>query len=334
VGRVAVSSNGLREGYLAAVRTLTAWQAGRIGIIIGAIVGAAGLVACSSSDVATSSASSPRATATATAGRTAAPTSSLTPTVGASGRRLDHVVVVVLENKASAQIDGSPAAPYLNSLMAGSAVLTQSRAVAHPSEPNYLALFSGSTHHITDDRCPLALGNQPNLGRQLIDAGLTFTGYSEGLPAVGFAGCSSGRYAAKHNPWNDFSNLPAAANQPASAFPSDFTRLPTVAFLIPDLCNDMHDCSVGTGDSWMRSHLDSYARWARDNNSLLMVTFDEDDNASDNHILTFVSGAAVRPGRYGQPIDHYGVLATIEDFYGLKRIASAATATPITGIWP
>jgi hypothetical protein len=305
----------------------------RIGIVLGVVAGAVGLVACGSVDVAPSSAPSPRVTATGTAGRMAASTSSPTASVGASGRRFDHIVVVVLENKASAQIDGSSAAPYLNSLMANSAVFTQSRAVAHPSEPNYLALFSGSTHNVTDDRCPLALGDQPNLGRQLIDAGLSFTGYSEGLPSVGFTGCSSGRYAAKHNPWLAFSNLPAAVNQPASAFPADFTKLPTVAFLVPDLCNDMHDCSVGIGDSWMRSHLDGYAHWARENNSLLFVTFDEDDNASDNRILTFVSGAAVRPGRYGQPINHYGVLATIEDLHGLNRLASAATATPITEIW-
>jgi acid phosphatase len=242
-------------------------------------------------------------------------------------------MVVVLENKASAQIDGNPDAPYLNSLLASSAVLTEARAVAHPSQPNYIALFSGSTQDVTSDQCPLALGDRPNLGRQLLDAGLSFTGYSEGLPEPGFTGCSSGRYAAKHNPWVDFSNLPDTVNQPASALPSDYSTLPTVSFLIPDLCHDMHDCPIATGDSWMRDHVDSYARWARDNDSLLVVTFDEDDNASDNRILTFVSGAEVRPGRYGQPVNHYGVLATIEDLYGLPRLGSAATATTVGEIW-
>jgi hypothetical protein len=305
----------------------------RIGTVLAALVGAGSLVACGSTGAVSSTVPGPGATASTVAGVVAAPTSPRTATVGPPGHRPDHIVVVILENKASAQIDGSPSAPYLNSLMTNSAVLTQSRAVAHPSEPNYLALFSGSTHNVTDDRCPLALGAQPNLGRQLMDAGLSFAGYSEGLPSVGFTGCSNGRYAAKHNPWIDFTNLPSSVNQPASAFPSDYTKLPTVAFLIPDLCNDMHDCSVGTGDSWMRDHIDSYARWARANNSRLVVTFDEDDNASDNRILTFVSGAAVQAGRYGQPVDHYGLLATIEDLYGLNRLGSAATATPIAGIW-
>ncbi|HEX6869668.1 MAG TPA: alkaline phosphatase family protein [Micromonosporaceae bacterium] len=245
----------------------------------------------------------------------------------------DHIVVVILENKAPAQIDANPAAPYLNALMRTAAVLTGSRAVTHPSQPNYLALFSGSTQDVDDDHCLGSLGNRPNLGRQLLDTGRTFVGYSEGLPAVGFTGCSSGRYAAKHNPWKNFANLPSATNQPATAFPSDFSRLPTVAFVVPDLCHDMHDCSVATGDAWLREHLDAYARWAAAHNSLLVVTFDEDDKSAGNHILTFLVGAPVWPGRYGQPVDHYGLLATMEDLYGLGRLGRAASATALTGIW-
>ncbi len=217
--------------------------------------------------------------------------------------------------------------------MAESAVLTQYHAITHPSQPNYLALFSGSTQNITDNTCPLNLGDRPNLGRQLIDAGLSFTGYSEGLPAAGYTGCSAGRYAAKHNPWVHFGNLPPTVNQPASAFPTDFSTLPTVAFLVPDLCGDMHDCSVRIGDSWLRDHVDAYVHWAREHNSLLVVTFDEDDTASGNRVLTFVTGAGVQPGRYGQPVDHYGLLSTLEDLYGLGRLGMAAAAQPITGIW-
>jgi phosphatidylinositol-3-phosphatase len=248
--------------------------------------------------------------------------------------RPDHIVVVVFENKAANQIDGSRAAPYFNSLMASSAVLTEYRAIAHPSQPNYLALFSGSTQNITDNTCPLNLGDRPNLGRQLIDAGLSFTGYSEGLPSAGYTGCSAGRYAAKHNPWVHFGNLPPTVNQPASAFPADFSTLPTVAFLIPDLCSDMHDCSISTGDSWLRNHLDLYVQWARAHNSLLVVTFDEDDQSAGNRVLTFIVGAGVRPGRYAQPVDHYGLLSTLEDTYDLARLGMAATSPPITGIWP
>jgi phosphatidylinositol-3-phosphatase len=296
----------------------------RFGVLLCAVVTLVAGSACSAAPPA------PATTPSATES-TGQPSASASPP--GARTRPDHIVVVVFENKSAAQIDGNASAPYFNSLMADSAVLTKSRAIAHPSQPNYLALFSGSTQNITDDSCPLNLGDRPNLGRQLIDAGFSFTGYSEGLPAVGYTGCSSGRYAAKHSPWVHFGNLPPTVNQPGTAFPADFSTLPTVAFLIPDLCNDMHDCSISIGDSWLRHNLDPYVRWARDHNSLLVVTFDEDDSSADNRILTFVSGAGVRPGRYAQPVDHYGLLSTMEDVLGLARLGMAATAPPITDIW-
>jgi phosphatidylinositol-3-phosphatase len=242
------------------------------------------------------------------------------------------VLVVVFENKAATQITAAQA-PYLTKLMAGSAAFPNSHAVAHPSQPNYLALFSGSTQGVTDDHCPVTFHARANLGRQLIDAGLSFAGYSEGMPRPGFTGCTWDGYAAKHNPWVHFDNVPAQANQPGSAFPSDFAHLPSVAFLVPDLCNDMHDCSVSTGDAWARTHLDAYVRWAVQHNSVLVVTFDEDDSKSGNQIFTLVTGAGVRPGRYSQAITHYTVLATIEDLYGLPRLGSAAGIKPVSGIW-
>ena len=238
------------------------------------------------------------------------------------------MLIAVFENKAYDQVIGNAQAPYLNSIPA--AVLTDSHAVTHPSEPNYLALFSGSTHGINDDRCPVRLGAAPNLGRQLLDAGLTFTGYSEDLPQPGFTGCSNGRYAAKHNPWADFSNLPASVNQPATALPADFSRLAALSFLIPNLCNDMHDCSVATGDTWARAHLDPYLRWAQQHNSLLIITFDEDDNGPGNHIPTLIAGATVHPGHYAEPVTHYRVLSTVEHLFDLPRLNNAA---PITDIW-
>lgn len=169
--------------------------------------------------------------------------------------RPDHVVVVVMENHSSANVTGNPQAPYINALAGRGALLTQSFAVAHPSEPNYLALFTGSTHGVTSDACPLTLTGT-NLAAELAQAGATFTGYSEGLPTAGDRVCSSGRYARKHAPWVNFASLPTTVNQPFTAFPTDFTTLPTVAFVIPDLEHDMHDGSVSTGDTWLAEHLD------------------------------------------------------------------------------
>jgi phosphatidylinositol-3-phosphatase len=243
-----------------------------------------------------------------------------------------HVVVVVFENKAYRQVIGDPAAPYLNALSGRAARFTNAHAETHPSQPNYIALFSGSTQGISSDRCLTPWPQRPNLGSQLIAAGDTFTGYAEDLPTAGYRGCVAGRYAAKHNPWVDFGNVPAAANQPYTRWPADLDRLPTVAFVIPNLCNDMHDCGVATGDAWARAHLDPYLRWADRHASRLVVTFDENDGSPGNQIATLIAGAGVRPAVHTEPIDHYTLLRTIEDWYGLPPIGNAATASPISDL--
>jgi phosphatidylinositol-3-phosphatase len=244
-----------------------------------------------------------------------------------------HIVLVVLENHSYGDIIGNPAAPFINGLAREGALFTRSLAVTHPSEPNYLALFSGSTHGITDDSCPHTF-RSPNLAADLAAARRSFTGYAESLPARGSAVCASGEYARKHVPWADFANVPAASSQPLTNFPgSNFAALPTVAWVIPNLCHDMHDCSVPTGDSWLRQHLGGYARWAQTQHSLLIVTWDEDDSSAANHIPTIFVGQPVRAGTYGQRITHYNVLATIEAAYQLRRDGSAAAAAPITGVW-
>jgi acid phosphatase len=253
--------------------------------------------------------------------------------VAAAVPRPDHVVIVIFENKPVSSIIGSSNAPYINSLANQGATMTQSFALTHPSQPNYIQLFSGSAQGVTSDACPKNFTGRANLGRQLINAGLSFKGYSEGMPSDGYTGCTSGRYARKHNPWVDFDNVPAASNLRFSRFPTDFTTLPTASIVVPDLCNDMHDCSVSTGDTWLRNHLDAYAQWAKTHNSLLIVTFDEDDHSASNHIATVFFGQHVKPGKYSERITHYTVLRTIEDAYALAPINNAATATPITDIW-
>ncbi len=244
-----------------------------------------------------------------------------------------HIVVVVMENHSYGDIISNPAAPFINRLAAQGALFTRSYAVTHPSEPNYLALFSGSTQGVTDDSCPHSF-TAPNLAADLAAAGRSFTGYAEGLPGAGATTCGSGGYARKHAPWVNFANVPAAASQPFSRFPrADLSALPTVSWVIPDLCHDMHDCGVSTGDAWLRDHLGGYADWARTHRSLLIVTWDEDDGSAANHIATIFVGEFVKPGRYGQRITHDNVLATIEQACHLPRDGDAAAAAPVTGMW-
>ena len=246
-----------------------------------------------------------------------------------------HIVVVVEENKPDSAVIGSKSAPYLNALAAGGANMAQSFAETHPSEPNYLALFSGNTFGLTSDTCPVNAGATPNLASELAAAGYTFGGFAEDLPAVGSAACSAGKYARKHVPWANFTNVPAATSVPFSAFNNrtDYGSLPTVSFVIPNLDNDMHDGTVAQADTWLYNNLSHYANWAVANNSLLIITFDEDDGGSKNQIPTIIYGAHVRPGSYSEPISHYNVLSTIEQMYGLPKSGLAANAPAIEDIW-
>jgi titin len=119
----------------------------------------------------------------------------------------------------------------------------------------------------------------------------------------------------------------------AGYFPSDFTQLPTVSIVVPNLYDDMHSGTIQQGDTWLQNNLGAYAQWAMTHNSLLIVTFDEDNDTSNNHIPTLFVGQVVQPGAYSEQINHFNVLRTIEDMYGLPYAGASATATPITDIW-
>jgi len=161
------------------------------------------------------------------------------------------------------------------------------------------------------------------------------------MPSAGYTGCGSYLslgYVRTHNPWVDFTNVPAARNLTFASFPASYSRLPTVSFVIPNLCNDMHYCARDTGDAWIQRHLGSYASWARSHNSLLIVTWDEDGSTlglggDNNRVPTIFYGAHVRPGTYTEHTSHYGVLRTVEDMYGLPHAGASASASPITDVW-
>lgn len=266
-----------------------------------------------------------------------------TATVAAPVPRFDHVVVVIMENHSAAEIYGSTYAPYINgTLIAGGAKFGSSFGVTHPSQPNYIAMFSGSTQGVIDDSCPHSFSTG-NLGQQLIDAGFSFTQFSEGLPATGDTSCTYGLYARKHNASADFPALPASTNQPFANFASAVANatLPTVSFVAPDLCNDMHgagSCSganlIALGDQWLANNLPQYLVSPAACNGLLIVTWDEDDSSGVNQIPTIFFGAHVKAGYVsGTLINHYALLRTLEDMYGLAPLGAAALATPIMDVW-
>ena len=148
---------------------------------------------------------------------------------------------------------------------------------------------------MTNDSCPHSFAVD-NEGSELIAAGRTFVGYSEGLPAEGSLVCTYGKYARKHSPWTNFTNLPATTNEPYTAFPKKLNKLPTVSWVIPNLNDDMHDGTIAQGDTWLKNNLSDYVTWANTHNSLLIVTWDEDDGSQDNQISTIFVGPMVKTG--------------------------------------
>jgi len=252
--------------------------------------------------------------------------------------RPDHIVLVVEENHGYYQVVGSHNAPYINELIKSAAVFTNSHGIAHPSQPNYLALFSGNIQGVKNDDC---LQNThlttANLGASLLQNNFTFKGYAETVPSDDFPGCeykisvitNSYLYARKHVPWvnwlgNQKNNLPDSISLSMSNFPADFNQLPTVSFVIPDMDNDMHNAgkagenaAIKRGDSWLKNNLGNYIKWAQQHNSLFILTFDEDDFKKNNHILTLFTGLMVKPGKYSEKINHYNIFNTIEGMYGL-----------------
>jgi hypothetical protein len=236
--------------------------------------------------------------------------------------RLRHVVVVVFENHEEDSIIGAPDAPTFTSLARTYARATDYTAVAHPSLPNYLALVSGSTHGVTSD-CTTCAQHGPTIGSQLSGRRMSWAAYAEGYP-------SSPRFAKKHVPFLYFGR-DAVHVKPLSAL--DPSQLPTFSLVVPDLCHDMHDCSVATGDAWLRSFIHPLLTLPR---TAVFIVFDEGTSTvgGGGKVALIVVGEAVkRHSTFNAPANHYALLHTVEAVLGLAPIGQAASAPVLTGIW-
>jgi len=256
---------------------------------------------------------------------------------GARLPRPTHVIVIVEENKSPSKVIGNRAAPYINSLARAGALFTNANGVAHPSQPNYLALFTGNLNW-NGDVCPERGVDpaSPTLGGSLMRAHFSFAGYSEDLPSPGYAGCIGGSskygFSQKHAPWVGFHDVPRMRSLPLDKLPA-YDKLPTVAFIIPDLAHDMHSGSIAAADDWLRVHIGPLVSWSRSHGALVIITWDESDREFDNRVPTIFVGAPVKPGSYSERIDHYRVLRTIETMYGLAPLGYSADVEPITDCW-
>jgi phosphatidylinositol-3-phosphatase len=282
---------------------------------------------------------------TATPKPTVAPTRPVPPPTPAGVPAFSHVFVIVMENHEYGSIIGSASAPYLNSLAASYGLATNYYGATHPSLPNYLALTAGSTFGITSD-CTTCYVNATNLADQLEASGRSWKAYMEDMPSACYLGAASGGYAMKHNPfvyYNDIRNNAsrcAAHVVPFTQFSGDMSsgQVPNFVWITPNMCNDTHDCSVATGDSWLRSVVPQIINsTAYRNGGVLFITYDEGSSnagccgtSSGGHIVTLViSPRSIAGYRSAVAENHYGLLRTIEDAFRLAHLNAAASASNV-----
>jgi phospholipase C len=242
-----------------------------------------------------------------------------------------HVFVIVMENRG---YDQAMSGRYTASLAQQFAVATNYHAVAYPSLPNYLALTSGETWGVADDgyhRLPEA-----GLGAQLTAAGIAWRAYMEGM--TGSCMNSPYPYALKHNPFAYYGSSCPPEVVSFTHFNADMAgTVPHFVWITPDLCHDGHDCPTAVADAWLAQTVPKIlATSAWKDDGLLLITWDEGYN-NTNHVLTLV----IRPNavlhKSSRLYDHYSLLATIQDYLGVKRLGLAAHATPMNDLsasWP
>src|SRR4051812_3186560 len=261
------------------------------------------------------------------------------PDAGAVKRSAaSHVVVIVMENEEAGAILGTGRAPFVDRLARTGGLATRSYAIRHPSLPNYLALTSGSTHGITSD-CTSCRVSGLSIIDQLERAHVSWRAYMEDLPRPCYTGAQAGGYAKKHDPFVYYDAVVHDAARcrhvvPFTALARDLRRdaLPSYAFITPSLCHDGHDCDIATADAFLRRLLPPVLA-ALGPHGYLVLTWDEGSSdagccgaTAGGRIATIVLGPDVRPGgRMARPVDHYGVLATVEDTFGLPRLGAAAS---------
>lgn len=248
-------------------------------------------------------------------------------TPSAAARRL---VIIVMENRNFDRIIGDACCPYINSLAARGVLFTNWYGIRYPSLPNYLAMTGGSTFgRASDATSPLVAGD--NLFTQLTGAGISWRAYQESMPSPCFRGSSGysagGTYALKHDPAMMFAQVSNGTQcddvVPFTRF--DPNRLPAFSFVTPNMCNDMHDCSSGAGDSWLGSHVPSMLAAG----ATVLVTWDTGDPSRERgggRVATILAGPGIGRARVAATLDHYSILASVEAAFGLPRLRAARSA--------
>lgn len=288
-----------------------------------AVAAALCLVACTASQ----SAAAP-ATATVAVTASTAPTVAPTAPPSATPRPSPRVFVIVMENTG---FDRALRSASIGALAERYALFTNYHAVSRPSLPNYLAMTSGSTWDISDDGYHALPAT--GLGAQLSAAGITWRAYMEGMTA---AGCmrSPYPYALKHDPFAYYAGACPANVVPFETLGADLTAsAPSFVWITPGLCHDAHDCPIDEAGAWLDdqvSRIVSSKAW--NERSALFVVWDEGDGGDANLVPLIVATSRGISGQFATAYDHYSLLATIEDVFGLPRLGAAKDAKAIVEV--
>ncbi len=295
------------------------------GVLLGVLIGVAG---CTSTDP--GSAVPPSPSSRSGGQPPAVPTGIGTP--AASGV-VTKVLVFVMENHSLAQMRSQM--PYSAALADRFGYATRYRGIGHPSLPNYIAIASGQTHGITDDGDPAVntiTGGKSIFG-QAIAAGKTAGVFAEGMTNNCASTSGGNGYAVKHNPWVYFAaeqELCQKFDVPIQKLAGAIAggRLPTVGMVVPNLCNDAHDCPLSTADSWFAgwmTRIFAGPDWTSGRLAVIL-TADENDNSAGNTVLTVV----IHPSQHGNvvstPLTHYSLTRLYADVSGVIRPSRADTA--------
>jgi len=262
------------------------------------------------------------------------------------------VFVIVLENHDWSAIQGAASAPYINqTLLAQGAHADNYMNVPglHPSLPNYIWMEAGSTLGVTDDAAPAyhQLTTSQHLVTLLKSAGLTWKAYQEDIPGTDCPLTNVNQYAPKHLPMIYFTDVNSGVDRNSSECISHIRPYPELSrdletdavasynFITPNLCNDMHDCSVATGDAWLAREVPKIltSKPYRDGGALF-VTFDE-SAGSDVPIGFIALSPLAKPG-YSNNVryTHSSLLRSVQEIFGVTPLlGDAANATNVSNLF-
>ena len=289
----------------------------------------------------TTTATTTTTTATTTTGKTTTTTATTTTTGGkppfggsigvnapcgvASSTTYKHVVVIVMENHNYGRLIGASDAPYINQLASECGLATNYSAAAHPSLPNYLALTGGSTFGISDDKNPA--GHPLGSASIFSQLGANWRALDESMPG-NCRGSDSGTYVAHHNPAAYYTNVASACASLDVPLGSTPDLSAAYTFITPNQCDNMHDCSIATGDKWLQGFVPKLIETPQyqAGNTVIFLTWDE-GSSTDNQVVTEVIAPTVKPGlKVATKFTHYSLLRTSEELLGLPLLGNAAGA--------